>query len=54
MQSVMEHNDGKKIYEYDKAIVKGKSNVNWGKEKVIFPYVLGGGGKKIDTDCYVY
>lgn len=53
MQSVMEQDDGKKIYEHDKAIVIGKSYANWGKEKAVFPYVLGV-GKKIDTDFYVY
>lgn len=53
MQSVMEQDDGKKVCEHDKAIVKGKSNANWGKKKVVFPYVLGS-GEKIHTDCYVY
>lgn len=36
MQSVMEQDDRKKIYEHDKGIVKGKSDAN------VFPYVLGG------------
>lgn len=29
----MEQDDRKKMYEHDKAIVKGNSNANWGKGK---------------------
>lgn len=52
MQSVMEQDDGKKIYEHDKAIVIGKSYANWGKEKAVFPYILGMEKKLIQISMF--
>lgn len=34
---------GRKKYEHDKVVVRGKSNTNWEKGKVIPCDVLGGG-----------